>query len=428
MFPEVRRKKKSLREVLPQKTLGRAVAKNKEEKPVAPPRQPKSPRNGRGLWGYILVIVIILAVVAYALSSLMAKATVTITPRRANLTLAESLTATRSQAAAGALTYEVVTLPAIKLNRIVPASGSKLVTEKATGQVVISNNFSSASQLLVANTRLEAADGRIYRLVKTVTVPGQKTIAGKKMASTIAADIIAGSPGESYNSQKELSFTLPGLKGGPRYAAITAKSKGAINGGSSGQIKVVPEETKTKVGTELKQELRDQLLAAARGQIPPEFILFDDGLILNFKDETDWSAASGGNEVTIVWSGELRGLIFERQKLSTYVIGNKLPELVGLDLLITNLDRLAFILNRKEQIDLVKETRISFGLSGEAEVVAQVDSVTLASKLVGVKKNVANQVLGQFKEIEKAAVVLQPPWARHFPAKASDIVVVDAIN
>ena len=192
-------------------------------------------------------------------------------------------------------------------------------------------------------------------------------------------------------------------------------------------MKVVAEESKTRVAIELKQELRDRLLAAARGQIPPEFVLFDDGVGLNFKDETDWSA-NGSNEVNLTWSAELRGLIFDRQKLANYVIGNKLPELTGLKLLIVNLDRLAFILNRKEQIDFAKDTQISFNLSGEAEVVAQVDNAALVAKLAGTKKRDANQTLGQFEEIARAEVIFRPPWARRFPADPADIVIVDVVD
>ncbi len=424
MFPEVRHKKKSLREVLPQKSPGRTISKGKDRDDK--PASPRSARR-RGGWGYALFIIILLAVAGYVLSSLLARATVTIKPRQAALTLAENLTANKSQAVAGGLSYEVVTLPVAKASRPVPANGNKLVEEKATGQAVISNNFSSTSQLLAINTRLEAPNGKIYRLIKAVTVPGQKTVSGRKVAGTITADIVAGALGESYNSASELSFTIPGFKNSARYSGFTAKSKGAITGGASGQVKVVSEETKTKVSTELKQELRDQLLVSARAQIPPEFVMFDDGIIINFKDETNWSAG-GGDEVNMTWSAEFRGLIFDRQKLANYVIGDKLSELTGLNLLIVNLDRLAFILNHKEQVDLTKDDQISFNLSGEAEVVAQVEAAALAARLVGVRKSEANQTLGQFKEIEQAEVVFRPPWSRRFPAKAIDIVIVDAIN
>ena len=131
----------------------------------------------------------------------------------------------------------------------------------------------------------------------------------------------------------------------------------------------------------------------------------------------------------MILNGSLSGVIFGRQELSTKLIGNKLPALQGLKLLVANLDELPFILNRKDQIDLTKDSQLSFSLSGVAEVVAQVDDVALAKKLAGVKKSDAGQVLKQFKEIGRAETVFRPPWARRFPTNPDDItVVLDVIN
>lgn len=52
------------------------------------------------------------------------------------------------------------------------ASGSKDVSKPATGVVTVYNAHSTASQQLIANTRFEASDGKIYRIRDQITVPG----------------------------------------------------------------------------------------------------------------------------------------------------------------------------------------------------------------------------------------------------------------
>ena len=420
MLSEIR-SKKSLKDVLPKKTTERLPAKSRKEV------SPVVIKPGRFRFGYLLLIVFILVGAVYVFSSLMAKATVTLTPKQTRLELSESFSATKSRAGANSVAYEVVTLPATKANRLVEVSGSEQVARQARGQALISNNFNNTSQQLVANTRLESPSGKIYRLAAGVTVPGKKA---NGEPGTVTVEIVADAAGEAYNSKEKLNFTIPGFKGSPRYQGFFAKSTGEISGGFAGTMQVVPVETKRSVTEELKAELRDHLLTSARGQIPPEFVLFDDSVFINFTDETDWSVGEAGTEtkVDIALSGELQGIIFNRRDLSKYVIDDNLPELESLNLLIANLDELTFILNHKDQVDLSSNNDISFGLSGAMTVVAEPDIAALIDQLAGVKKNEANLVLEGHKEIERAEVVFRPLWARRFPADPADITVLNSLE
>ena len=102
---------------------------------------------------------------------------------------------------------------------------------KANGTITISNAFSEASQPLVATTRFETSDGKLYRLVDGVTVPGAKTEDGKTVPGKIEARVMADQAGTKYNLTTG-TFTIPGFKGGPKYDKITAEVKSAFAGGS----------------------------------------------------------------------------------------------------------------------------------------------------------------------------------------------------
>lgn len=106
--------------------------------------------------------------------------------------------------------------------------------KKAKGSVVIYNEYSSSPQTLIATTRLESPDGKIFRLAKNVVVPGTTTIGGSLQPGATEAEVIADQAGAEYNIE-ETRFTIPGFSGGPKFDKFYAKSSGPMtNGASSG--------------------------------------------------------------------------------------------------------------------------------------------------------------------------------------------------
>ncbi|MFZ1626520.1 MAG: hypothetical protein WAT81_01790 [Candidatus Moraniibacteriota bacterium] len=126
---------------------------------------------------------------------------------------------------------------------------------KASGLITISNAFSEASQSLVATTRFEMADGKLYRLIDGVTVPGTKTDDGKTIPGKVDARVMADTTGAKYNVSSG-SFTIPGFKGGPKFEKITAEVKNAFVGGSD-------DGDKTAAGTNVSSNDLDAAKVAA---------------------------------------------------------------------------------------------------------------------------------------------------------------------
>lgn len=114
-----------------------------------------------------------------------------------------------------------------------PVTGKGVSTgKKAKGTVVIYNEFSSASQSLVATTRLESPDKKIFRLTKGVTVPGSSEVDGKVVPGAIEAEVIADGSGEEYNIDPA-TFSIPGFAGSAKFAKFSAKSSAKMMGGSA---------------------------------------------------------------------------------------------------------------------------------------------------------------------------------------------------
>ena len=126
------------------------------------------------------------------------------------------------------LSFEVMQLNAEE-SGLVTATGISSGGQKASGKITVYNNYGSAPQKLITNTRFQTKDGKIYRIKGAISVPG--------MGMT-EATVYADQAGEEYNIVPT-EFTLPGLKGGARFEKVFAKSKTAMSGGSSGNARVV---------------------------------------------------------------------------------------------------------------------------------------------------------------------------------------------
>ncbi len=111
------------------------------------------------------------------------------------------------------------------------ATGSKIMDKNASvakGTVTIYNYFSESPQPLIKTTRvLSKKNKKLFRLSKTVKVPGMKD--GKPGEVTVS--VYADKPGKDFNIEAD-EFTIEGFKSKPeKYKKFQVKSDGAMAGG-----------------------------------------------------------------------------------------------------------------------------------------------------------------------------------------------------
>jgi len=104
--------------------------------------------------------------------------------------------------------------------------------KKASGSVVIYNEYSSSSQTLIATTRLQSTDGKIFRLLKNVVVPGTTNVGGTIQPGAIEAEVVADQAGSDFNIDPT-DFKIPGFANGPKFDKFYAKSSSSFSGGTS---------------------------------------------------------------------------------------------------------------------------------------------------------------------------------------------------
>lgn len=363
------------------------------------------------------LIVILVIIVGYAVSAMFVVATIKITPRQAGVMI-DNIFQTSKTAPVNNLDYGIMTGVRLQASREVPTTGVEKVERKASGRVVIFNEFSTEPQVLVKNTRLSTDDGKIYRIQEAVRVPGMKG----GVPGSVEVLAVADKAGDAYNIG-QTNFKIPGFIGSPRYDKFYAKTDG-MTGGFIGDVKKISKEDRARAKAEIEKELKEKILAQARAKVPKDFILFDDAAFIKFR-EVDVSSATGSNPnmAVITEEAELSGIVFNVEKLATFLAKNVISDFDGSAVTLVNPNNLEFKLVDKENIDLATVDTITFSLKGRAIFLWKLDEALLKDKMLEVKNGDYVSVFSQFTAIERAEIKFSPSWIRSFPKDPKKIKI-----
>ncbi|MDO8572524.1 MAG: hypothetical protein Q7S11_01990 [bacterium] len=374
------------------------------------------------LW--ILAVVVIVGTLGVAFSTIFFGATIKIIPLNKSVSLELDIVARENTTEEGFVPYQKIPLPNEEMSEDIPATLEKEITKKASGTIKIYNEYSTASQRLIKNTRFESKSGKIYRIDNSIVVPGMSVAGGKTTPGSVEAKVYGDAPGEEYNSGPS-DFTIPGFKGDPRYTKFYARSQTPLMGGFSGKVKVPSEEDQNKAVARLKESLRGELIKKARAQIPEGFILYDSTIFIIFND---LEAINPQNPTHITVKGSLYGVMFNRSILSGFIVKKIDDSYDGSPLLIRNIEELD-VEPKHEILDPGNLKDISLVISGQASIVWDVDQEKLKGELTGVsKKDGFKNVISQYASIWKAEAVIQPFWMTNFPKNPKNITIVEALE
>ena len=306
--------------------------------------------------------------------------------------------------------------------KTVEATEVEHVDRRSSGTIIVYNNYGSASQRLITNTRFETPDGFIYRIREPIVVPGQIKKDGKTAPGSLEVVVYADQPGAEYNIGLT-DFTVPGFRGLPQYEKFYARSKGEMSGGFSGIVKTISQKEREKIKAELQTNISRKLLEDAHSQKPANFVLFDDSVFIEFGEEGEAEQKNvNENNVSITERGNLSGVLFNEEELENYIGRVLIPTLKDEERVsIQGLEDIDFEFENRTRVDLSTDSDISFTLKGRAHIVWVFDEEKLKKDLLGKPKKELTDILAQFPSIKKAELVFRPFWKRFFPKDVKDI-------
>lgn len=396
------------------------LPKEKEEEPRVYPYGAEESQSFFESYGgkkmIIGAIIVSVFIVVFAVASLFSSATVTVFPHKNDLKVSSETTFSAKKNPTGdELGFQLVKITK-SLGKEVPATGEEKMERKASGTIVVYNNFDAKDQRLIKNTRFETPEGLIYRINESIVVPGKKQDAPGSVEVMVYADEV----GEKYNIGK-VDFTIPGFKGDPRFKEIYARSKTDMTGGFVGMVKKVSEADSKAAQEELRVELEKALKQEVSSQVPQDFILFDDGVSFSFNSLPQ--SDDKGSTVKVNEEGVLFGILFNRDALVRSMASKMSPEILKNPITAMNLDSLKFTLKDKAIFDGNLSESINFTFEGDLTFVSDFDEERLKGDLNGQPKSNIDTILANYPAIKEARAIIRPFWKRTFPSNSADIVI-----
>ncbi len=390
---------------------------NNEISPTPPPGRG---RNGfftrYGIW-IVAVVVFVIFVVAFSL--VFAGSKVVITPKQKDITVSGQFSAFL-EPETGQLPYEIMKLKE-SATKAVKASGKRRVEERASGKIMIFNDFSAKTQRLVTNTRFETPEGLVYRIHDPIEVPGQrKSSNGELLPGSIEVVVFADEPGEKYNIDLT-DFTIPGFKGSPQYKKFFARSKTAMSGGFVGNRPIVSDTTLADTASELRSNIEEKLKTQANADKPDTFYLFDGAIFFEWgKPEI---VESEGSQALVKQSGILYGVLFPKQDFSQLIAKATIAGYDGESVRLDSIKGISLSVSPDPESLPWQENLFTFNLEGSARIIWVFDEEQLKDDLAGRPRAALPTILEGYPGVDKAKAVLRPLWKQTFPVNPEKISV-----
>ncbi|MDD3498301.1 MAG: hypothetical protein PHH24_02205 [Candidatus Moranbacteria bacterium] len=290
------------------------------------------------------------------------------------------------------------------------ATGQKAsASNKARGTIIIYNNFSEASQILVATTRFETEDGKIFRLTKNVTVPGMKVENGNNISGEIKAEVIADQPGEGYNIDPS-SFKIPGFEGSPKYDKFSAKSEEKMKGGGEGgsDLKAVSQADIDKAEEETLKEIKSLLAQKIRNKAGDKNFFSEEAIEYEVLDSASFPEAD-----SIAENFEYQ--IKARAKLLTFSYG-ELDNKIG-DYIAQNMPRQDFpvkLVKAEKNFGDIKnnfsENYFEIKLVVDVILEAEIDAGKIEQELLGMNQEEVDSFMKEHPELQKIDASISPSF------------------
>lgn len=383
-------------------------------------RRAKNSRSGKKWFWFLSPLVVILFL--FIVLQFMVSATVTVKPKQSTVQVDTKLTASiDATTSPNTLMYQIITLNATDDETVLATGAVTTKSQKASGQIIIFNNFSNAPQTLIKDTRFETPDGLIYRLQSAVKVPGFTTSGGKTVAGSITVAVIADQIGSKYNIDM-VDFTIPGFKtDANRYAKIFARSKTTMTGGTDGNSFGITNAVRQSAQANIEARLRESLLRQVKTEKTADSIIFDTANKISFQRLADTAGVDTGHAV-VHERGTISAVVFDKKVLGKLLLSDAIAA-VGNNAEIHGLENLHFIAAVSSTSPIWQAKPFVFTLTGQVDLTGVVDTAKLMQDILGLPRSSFTKILSNYPTIDTASLKVKPFWRSTIPADASKIKI-----
>jgi len=370
------------------------------------------------LWigiGVVVVIVLALAIVTWGFGHV----AITIDFKQTPWSVQSNFVADKSVAAINPATDVIpaqVFTTQKNTTQLFPATGSANVSIKAQGTITIYNAYSSAPQELVATTRFVTPDGKIFRLVSGITVPGAQVTNGQIIPSSIQAAVAADQAGPAYNVGAVAKLTIPGFQNTPKYDSFYGALPNGASGGFTG-TKAVPTtaditSAKAKVTAALQANLSSDLTTT----YPNNFKILPGATSVSVSKLTVSTTTDSNGNFSIFATATLQAIGFDEAAFKNFLLGE--AQSVEASSTFT-----AITLNYTNVTpDFVKGT-LSFAVSAQATLEPIFSTDDFKASIAGEGIGDARGAIAALPQLSDGRISVWPVWLWSVPKDVNKIQV-----
>lgn len=391
-----------------------AAVELEEKKPAA---KKKSAKKEKKPFPKVPVLIgaSLILIVVFCLLFIDSKAEVEITPVREDVSYnIEALVAVSG----GDIPGEMLKAEKTVLQEF-PATGQTDSAVKARGKIRIYNNYSTVDQPLLINTRFISDNGKLFRTLSRIVVPGQQYSGGKLVPGEIDVEVIAAEAGESYNIGPA-TFSIPGFSGTAKYTAFYGKSFEAMAGGSSKTVSQVVKSDlvnaeKTVQAQALEQAAVDLTALASEGYV------FFEGMIKQATPGVEISAGEGDavSNFTAEAKASAQALVFKKADLESFAL-SFIKSKIAAD---REVQESSLSVDYAVKTADKDGTKITLSLAIAAKIYQSFDENSLKEVIKERKAGEIKAALGDYPNIESLNIRLWPFWVDRAPQDPKAIVI-----
>lgn len=296
--------------------------------------------------------------------------------------------------------------------------------KKAHGTVVIYNEYSSSPQSLIATTRLETADGKIFRIAKGVTVPGTSKVGNETKPGAIEVEVTADQAGESYNIEP-VTFTIPGFKDGPKYEKFSAKSSEAMKGGTtegevdSDSLGTVAQSDIDGAKEKTENSIKEKIKSVVESELKDgEIALPDAQKITITKTSASTKVGTKASSISYSVTATVRALVFSGGDAEK-IIKKKLEEKKKSEDAKTEMAKVEYA---DVKADFENST-MDFKAYAEATVTPTIDVEKIKAEMLGKNSEQLVEVLKKYPAMKNANVEFQPSFISKVPNYSNRVAI-----
>lgn len=299
------------------------------------------------------------------------------------------------------------------------ATGTKSGGAKAIGKAVIYNEFSSEDQPLVATTRLETADGKIFRITKNIVVPGLVKVGNDTQPGAIETDIIADQAGEDMNIDPT-DFKIPGFQNTPsKYDKFYAKSIKPLTGGSNGATKVITAQDITNAKEDITASAKKAAIDSLKQNMSSDRKILDDEVQVDVLSVamTD-NAGAEKEKFSATAKVKASGLSFSEADVKEILKNDLTGD--GVDSTAISFAKpVNYILGTSDN----QQKTLKFSASADADALSGLDLENFKKGILGKTTDEAQNYARNFPAIQKMDISFWPFFASRIPMNERRVMI-----